>query len=159
MLAYQPTHGKKSVRTRKIAFLAVWAATLWDFSRVADLRYQPNSTDLRFVIDTLTFSCSLATIGRLEYSPPVKTSPWQDEPTRRTGHHWRNHAHLWTLWTKYFWQYCFFIYFCHDKNNKNNETYKEVWNLLVSGLINITITVVTWWQTDIMTVSLKRYHA
>ena len=28
MLAFQPTHGKKSVRTRKIAFLAVWASTL-----------------------------------------------------------------------------------------------------------------------------------
>lgn len=34
---------------------------------------QPNSTNLRFATDTLTFSCSLATIGRLEYSPPVKT--------------------------------------------------------------------------------------
>ena len=28
MLAYQPTHGKKPVRTREIAFLAVWASTL-----------------------------------------------------------------------------------------------------------------------------------
>lgn len=36
---------------------------------------QPNSTDLRFVIDTLTFSCSLATIGRLEYSPPRQDKP------------------------------------------------------------------------------------
>lgn len=87
---------------------------------------QPNSTNLRFATDTLTFSCSLATIGRLEYSPP---SGQAHDRANRQGEQDTIEGIMPTCELceqNIFGSIVFFIYFCRDKNNKNNETYKGV---------------------------------